>query len=417
MKGLIGPLLALLLLALPLAAQDASPQIVARTRADPATGAVIGQHVALYVDVMFPGEMPRPPQVTLPDVPGLQAFRFETQGTTLRETIAGTPYVGQRFEFALYARRGGDFTIPSPAIALFDHSGEPTGTAKGEPVRLNVTVPSGVDPSAPVVATRHLALDEQWSPAPGGTFKAGDAIVRTITRTAEDVPGFVLRDLPPGAPNGVRTYVAAPDAQDSMNRGVVTGRRVDRITYVFERGGRFELPTVTQPWWDLGSGMLKNATGAGATISVAAAPATSQGESSSPMRRLTLAAIFAAVCLLLWLGARWAAHVRARRRADITSERKAFDDVRRAADGAEPRHLYARLRTWLNLLPPADGRSALAAAAPLQAALFGAPPGPWTSADAHALVRELASLRSQRPPVSNGAALPPLNPLWQPPAS
>lgn len=417
MKGVVGSLLALLLLAFPLAAQDAAPQIVVRTRADPAAGAVIGQHVALYVDVMFPGEMPRPPQVTLPDVPGLQAFRFETQGTTLRETIAGTAYVGQRFEFALYARRGGDFTIPSPAITLLDHAGEPTGTAKGEPVRLNVTVPSGVDPSAPVVATRHLTLDEQWSPAPGGTFKAGDAIVRTITRTAEDVPGFVLRDLPQGAPDGVRTYAAAPDAQDSMNRGALTGRRIDRVTYVFERGGRFELPAMTQPWWDLGSGTLKNATGVGAAISVAAAPAARQGESSSPMRRLTLAVIFAAVCLLLWLGARWAAHIRARRVADVSSERKAFDDLRRAADDADPRQLYARLQTWLDLLSPADRSTALTAATPLQAALFAAQPNPWARADAQVLVRELASLRSRRPPVSNGAALPPLNPLWQPPAS
>ncbi len=281
MRAMLLALLFLFGLAGVAAAQDAAtapntpppakrPDVVVRQSADPATGAVIGQRVALLVDVMFRNPMPRPPRVTLPDVPGLQVFRFETQGTSLRETIAGNVYTGQRFEFALYARRGGAFEIPPAEITLLDAKGDVTGAAKGQPVRLEVNVPPGVNASQPVVAANMLTLSEQWSPEPGGAFKAGDAIVRTITRTAEDVPGLAMRDLAFRAPAGARVYVDPPEVDDRSNRGVVTGRRVDRVTYVFERGGRFELPALSQPWWDLGAGTLRTADAKGATIDVAA---------------------------------------------------------------------------------------------------------------------------------------------------
>jgi hypothetical protein len=202
---------ALLSVTAPLGAQDASPSatavpdVVVRQDVDPKTGVVIGQRVALHVDVLFRGEMPRPPRVSLPDVPGLQSFRFETQATTMQENQGGEAYVGQRFEFALYARRGGMVEIPPAAVTLLDRQGEVSGTVQGQAVRLEIDVPSGVDASGPVVATRRLTLIEQWAPDPKGAFKPGDAVVRSITRNAEDVPGLAMRDLAFPAPEGVRT--------------------------------------------------------------------------------------------------------------------------------------------------------------------------------------------------------------------
>ena len=36
---------------------------------------------ACCVDVMFPGDMPRPPRVSLPEMPGAQILRYETQAS------------------------------------------------------------------------------------------------------------------------------------------------------------------------------------------------------------------------------------------------------------------------------------------------------------------------------------------------
>ncbi len=95
MRGLFAGALFFFLIA-QAGAQDApapatAPDLVIRQSIDPATGAVIGQHVALLVDVLFRGAMPRPPRVSLPELAGMQALRFETQGTTMRQTIAGEP--------------------------------------------------------------------------------------------------------------------------------------------------------------------------------------------------------------------------------------------------------------------------------------------------------------------------------------
>lgn len=410
MRWLLLPLV-LLLLPVPLAAQEMPgaanpPNIVVRQSADPATGAVVGQRVALYVDVFFREAMPRPPRVSLPDVPGLQTFRFETQGLTERETIAGADYVGQRFEFALYARRGGAFELPPAVVTLFDRQGTETGRAQGGSVHLEVSVPPGADLSQPVVATRRFTLSEQWAPEPKGPFKAGDAIVRTITRTADDVPGLAMRDLAFSAPEGIRTYADPPDIDDHIDRGVVTGRRVDRVTYVFERGGGFVLPAVTQPWWDLSAGALRRGDAAGATLNVSAAPA------SGSVRRMAGSGLFALMvgaALLVALALGFV--LRTRRRDSKDAEREAFASLRRACGTADAAIAYRAFTHWRQLLASERQAEAARAAAQLNAALFAGRPSGWGPENSTEFVDELVSIRRKsHSTTTRNISLPPLNP-------
>ncbi|ODT98763.1 MAG: hypothetical protein ABS83_03755, partial [Rhodospirillales bacterium SCN 65-16] len=273
-------LLALRLAAGPAAAQDATaptlpapPDPIVRTSVSPPDGAVIGQHIALYVDVLFPGSMPHPPHVAIPDLPGAQVMRFETQGTTLSDTVNGAEYVGQRFEFAVFPRRGGPLAIPPAQVTLLDRAGDVIGSVSGQPMQESVAIPAGIDANGLVVATESLKLDQSWKPDPKGAFHAGDALVRTITRTATDIPALAMRDLAFNAPEGVRVYVDDPVSQDQSDRGTITGRRVDRVTYVFEKAGTFDLPAVVQPWWNLSDKSADEATGAEATVTVAPGPA------------------------------------------------------------------------------------------------------------------------------------------------
>lgn len=410
--------------AVPLAAQDRSPlpvgpsavaplpvapAVVVRQTLDPATGVVVGQHVALRVDVLFRDEMPRPPRVSLPDVPGVQVLRFETQATTMRESIDGSNYVGQRFEFALYPRRGGTFDIPPASVVLLDQQGDASGTAVGQSVPLQVRVPPGVDASGPVVATPRLSLSEHWEPAPKGAFKAGDAIVRTLTRTAGDVPGLAMRDLEFPAPEGVRAYVDPPDISDQNNRGMVTGRRMDRVTYVFERGGRFELPAVEQPWWDLGASTLRTERAPGATISVAAAVPEAAGAGSWAVRRILWIAAGAGMLSILAICARqlwrmWAASA-------ARAERNAFAALRQACASGDAKATYDAFARWRRFLDPVRGRGAAAILAPLEATLFAGIPSTWHAGQSVALLEGAARLRRAHSlPTARKETLPPLNP-------
>ncbi|MBS7704361.1 BatD family protein [Chelatococcus asaccharovorans] len=391
----------------PAIAQPAAPAaVVVRQTVEPPAGAVIGQHITLNVDVLFRGDMPRPPRVSLPAVPGLQTFRFESQGTTISETIDGARYNGQRFGFALYPRRGGRFDIPPAVVTLLDRQGGDAGKADGREVTLEVSVPDGVDASQPVVATRKLTLAEDWAPDPRESFDAGDAIVRTITRTAEDVSGLAMRDLAFPAPEGVRVYADPPDIEDRSNRGVVTGQRRDRVTYVFVRGGTVVLPAVAQPWWDLAAGALRTEQAPGATITVAAAPiaAPARADAWRSGLALAVAAGLAAVLVGAWLVLR-------RRRAQAPGgEPAAFAALRRACGGGDARTVYDAFAIWCGCLT-AERRAVVAqAAAPLSAALFAGKPAAWSQADGARLVERLTGIRRSWSAPAALPALAALNP-------
>jgi len=380
---------------------------------DPASGAVVGQRIALYVDVLFPDSMPHPPRVEIPDMPGAQIFRFETQATTRRDTIGGQPYVGQRFEFAIYPRRAGELVVPPAKVTLLARDGSVTGAAQGEAVKAEIVAPTGVDASRAVVATQSLTLDEQWAPEPGTSFKPGDALVRTITRSAQDVPGLAMLDLAFTAPEGVRVYAAAPEADDRIDRGAVTGHRIDRVTYVFEKAGTFALPAVSQPWWDLGGSALATAQAAGITVTVTA-PTASPPDAGllatlrrQPGRAVAIVLLgLMALAALGYGGSRAVGALRARRSRWEDSEEKAFRDLIATCHGDDPAPIYRAYANW-------HGRLASAARPPvddLERALFGG--GAWSDPRSRALAVALrayrASTHAKVPP--HASALPPLNP-------
>ncbi|MEZ5898911.1 MAG: BatD family protein [Hyphomicrobiaceae bacterium] len=404
----------------PAPASVAPQDVVVRESLEPATGAVVGQHVVLRVDILFLNDMPRPPRVTLSEVAGLQAFRFETQGTTMSERIDGQSYIGQRFEFALFARRGGNFEIPPATITLLNRDGDVIKTIDGKAVSFDVRVPPGIDPSQPVVATRNLTLSQQWDPDPKQSYKAGDALVRTISRSAEDVPGLAMRDLTFSAPEGVRVYVDPPDINDHVDRGDLKGQRVDRVTYVFERGGHFELPAVVQPWWELGSGKVKTAQADGVSVDVTAAatggaPAGEAHSLSSDLARLARVAAIAALLVLAAIGA--ARLSRNWRESPAYAEQEAFNDLRNACAGGEAQAVYSALAAWRRHLRPEQADRAQEAAASLDAALFSGPTKAWTADQSNTFIETLEGIRrTQSHPVAP-SKLPPLNPQVSPLAS
>lgn len=400
---LVACLVAVLGWTLPAEAQD---NVVVRTSLKPESGAVVGQHVRLFVDVLFADGMPRPPRVEMPEMPGAQIFRFETQATTMNDTIGGQAYVGQRFEFALYGRRGGTLVVPAPRVILLNRDGNETGALQGKAIQVEIAMPPGVDASQVSIASTKVTLDEQWAPAPTTAFKAGDALVRTITRQADDVPGMAMRDFALAAPPGVRVYAEPPQTDDRVERGELTGRRIDRVTYVFESGGRFEIGSVSQPWWALDTRRLRQAEGLGVTVSVAAATA-------GVHRGWLLPAIATGGVVLLglgwWAAARLKAADRARRQRWQRSEEKAFHDLLAVCRHGDAAAIYQAFAIWRRRVPRGDALAPLAEE--LELTLFG---GVSWSADRSRLfagkarVARRAMIECQTPRTT--LALPPLNP-------
>jgi hypothetical protein len=419
-------LAAILSLALSGPALSQSPGVVVRTKLDPATGVVVGESVNLLVDVLFPDAMPRPPRVSVPDAPGVQILRFESQGVTMRERLSDRDYVGQRFAFVAFPRRGGALLLPAAEVTLLDPAGEVAGAAKGETVRIEVAVPPRIDASGPVIASTHVTASESFAPAPSAPLRPGDAIVRTITREAADVPALGMLDFTFAAPDGVRVYVDPPSSEDRVNRGTVTGHRTDKATYVFERAGSFTLPALSQPWIDLATKSARSEALPGATVTVVAAPtATTHAPEAAARSRmpewLAGAALAAALVFLAWWAwpkIRTAARDWKSRRA--ASEDAARRELRRVARTGEPARTYRCLRAWLARLSPPDAEEVRRDAAlkdvasRLERALFGTGGEPWTGDLGHRLAAVVSSLPSRRVNPHRASALPPLNPAGSP---
>lgn len=415
--------LALLLAPAVALAQTPAAAPVIRTALDPADGIVIGQPVRLDVLVLFPGEMPHPPLVSVPEAAGAQILRFETQATTTRDRIGGQDYVGQSFEFVLFPRRGGEIAIPAPNVTLLDRSGDPVGSAKGEATRVNVSVPPGIDPSGPVLVADQVSVEQSWSPDPGATqFKAGGALVRTIRRRADGVPALGMAEFGFTAPEGVRVYADPPVIDDRTNRGGVEGHRTDKVTYVFERAGGYDLPALSQPWWSLSEKQARTETLPGVSVTVAAGAAATQPV-ARPWPQLSLAWLVVALAVTVLVAAfalvrsRLAALWRRAVQRYWSSEPAARRDLLRAVTAGNPAATYQALRQWLERLPAdeqrraaADGRLA-SATARLERDLFGVGTS-WSREAGAALATAILDFRRRgsAAPVPVASPLPPLNP-------
>ncbi|WP_407529969.1 hypothetical protein [Methylobacterium oryzisoli] len=388
---------------------------------DQTGGIVVGQPVHLRVDVLFPGSMPRPPRVRVGDAPGAQVLRFETQGVTLSADIGGQPYVGQQFEFVVFPRRQGSIDIPPAEVTLLDAAGNAAGTARGDAQRITVTAPPGIDASGPVIAADEVDATQRWEPNPEqARLKPGGALVRIVRRTAEGVPAMGMADLAFTAPEGVRIYRDPPRSEDRMNRGVVTGSRIDRVTYVFEKAGSYDLPAVVQPWWDLDGAQARMVTLAGTHVAVTQ-PGVAAGPRSAPARLWPYGlGTGIVVCLvLIWFGRRGRSRRWQERRAAYqASEAAARAALCRVAPGGDASLTYRALSTWLGRLPVpvrsavrADARFA-ALAGDLERSLFGEGGG-WSDdrgRDLRRVVKEAYRAARQAPERAPPAALPPLNP-------
>lgn len=59
-------------------------------------------------------------------------------------------------------------------------------------------------------------------------------------------------------PHGRRNYPEAPQVQDRVDRGDLTGERTDRVTWIVERPGSCQWPDIDIQWWDPAEASLRN---------------------------------------------------------------------------------------------------------------------------------------------------------------
>ncbi|WP_246647799.1 BatD family protein [Rhizobium laguerreae] len=337
-----------------------------RASIEDAEAIVPGQQVHVVVDVFAPEFFTSPPQFPLFDVPDALVTLSSDRAQNLVQTIDGVQYSGIRRSYAVVPEKAGSFSLPVVEIDL----GYPVG---GTPVKgmVKVSLPTfdvgaSSHQSATPFAARGLTMTQSFDRDPA-SLKAGDALVRTIVVFAEDTQAMLIPPVEVGTTAGVARYekpAALADGveQRGIGRSVETGStRTETVVYTASSAGRFPLPAISYPWFDLDGHVLSAATLPAADVVVAQAAATEriqpelQGDVDAPASRtwrawllvLLLCAIDLAVAAFAWrrLPAirTWMTRGRTRRR---NSPRRRLRRIRTIIELGDDLAIYRALQDW-----------------------------------------------------------------------
>jgi len=304
-------LLCLLLTVALLRAADA-PAVRIRAELDTKETVLVGQRLTLTVTLLAVGYYDGPTTFDLPSVSGLLILPPAGHAIVGNETIDGVTYTTQSHELSLIARRAGDFTLPALTVHYsvktepLAKQGTP-GELKTDALTFKITTPPGAEKIGQLISARGLTAEEKWSPAPTATAHTGDAFVRTITFRADDVPGMAFPPFTVEKIPGLGIYPKPPQVTDHEDRGTLTGKRVETISYVCEQPGRLVIPAARFTWWDLESQSLRTVDFPAHTLEIALDPASARRLATEQRHARLEAALPWAGGALLTLAAAWLA--------------------------------------------------------------------------------------------------------------
>ncbi|MEN8166299.1 MAG: hypothetical protein ABFR65_02340 [Pseudomonadota bacterium] len=348
----------LILLFLPLCAW-AEPQGQVRLSIDTEKQYWVGQRVLVHLELLTTAFSFSEQRFELPRIDGGVLIQTDSSTIKLTERIDGEQWQILRYDLSFFAQREGDLEIP-PLEVHFSASagyGQPTTRfdLKTDPLTLQTQMPPGADPSQPVVTSPRLDIDEQWQPARDG-FKVGDALTRTLSISAVDVSAIALPAMPQQRIDGIELLSKPPLVEDKTARGSLTGRRQERISYLFQQSGSYELPAWRISWWNPQSEQLEQHEFQARRLEIAPNPAAQPqpGAATSPARSkaarwwpwaLSATALIAlAAAAVRWTLPLW----RRRQAAYLLSEPARYKRALAACRGNDPAQAYQALSEWLS---------------------------------------------------------------------
>ena len=339
-----------------LAADDG---ILIRSKAIPETP-WLGQKVVLQLDLLVADGW-----VQVKKFPSVQSdsgylIRYESQGTRLNEHIDGKAWSGQRYEFFYFPQRSGSVSIPAMELDIEVkkwgvNSSSDIIKKTSPPVPLVVKKTPGHAAEKGVIASTKFSASQSFEPQTD-SLKVGDAISRSVTIQGVDVSAMLFAPLHFPAIEGVGVYPGQPTIKDDFDRGELTGKRLEKVSYVVEKPGTFQLPELRFSWWDINNEKLQDIALPGRTLTVAANPSSTMidapAEHEKQLAQTTILLIAGGMlCLLIF-----AFFLKKQLREFIDrwlksigeSEQSIFRAIPKAARNNDPVLLLHCTMTWLD---------------------------------------------------------------------
>jgi hypothetical protein len=337
-------------------------ELVLRTQVVPDT-AFTGQRALLRVDILGLDGWARITRMEPVEIPGAFVLQTESQGVRIQETIGGASYTGQRYALSIFARNSGEVHIPPIKVDASIRSwggGEKRIEAVTPAATFTAKHPPATEGIKDLITTSRLTASQDWS-ASGREFMAGDSISRTIEFKAIDVPGMLFRPVACPEIAGIRSYPGEPVVEDKTERGTLSGKRSETISYVFEDAGSYELPAIEIHWWDLEGQVLRREELPGLRVTVNPAPGLLAGDESIPSSAYGKSPSW---WILAWAAAFVAAVIILRKpMASLTlnglnqrrqSEASRFREIGRTAKNGDGIAVMSKTLQWLDSFPAGE---------------------------------------------------------------
>ncbi|MEX0339368.1 MAG: hypothetical protein AB3N11_10045, partial [Arenibacterium sp.] len=317
----------------------------------------VGQPIVVRVKVLVPTWMPSPPDFPSLEVPGLMIRLPERASRPVSERIGSETWSGVQRSYRIYPLQEGNFVIP------------------GQPVRIRYAVPGSIDARAVEATLPEIAFSARVPAGARGLdnliiardfsieaqvagpreVQIGDAVVRTITAQIDGTTPVLIPELTPAATgDALRSYHDEPKVTETEDRGVLSGTREERVTYVAQTEGAAELPPVRIEWYSLETGDVETAEVPAVSLIVSPAPSPTISFGTVPWR-VVGAAIVVLVSFGLIVRRLWPKAVqlfRTSRERYLTSETHAHRCVLAAIRKRDLGAVLAALENWRTFFPP-----------------------------------------------------------------
>ena len=274
----------------------------------PARDIAPGQQIKLNLEIATDRWFTGGTRIQIPEVPGLVILQTDSFASNSSEQRNGQSWVIQRWSLEIYPQREGNFSIPpiNAQIKVSAESGDNvTGQVTGPALEFSVTRPDSLARVEHWVAAPEFSVSQSFASALEG-LTVGDAIEREIVFAGTEVMAMMLPSFKEEAIAGLRAYPQPPTLDNSSNRGTIAATRTERVTYIIELEGEYQLPAQDYFWWDTGSGELQLRSLPTVKILVGAGSASEVDE--GPSREINIQQLIVGfagllmLILLLWLG-------------------------------------------------------------------------------------------------------------------
>jgi hypothetical protein len=181
-------------------------------------------------------------------------------------------------QFALFPQQSGTLKIGpvraevqfgSRSRSIFDvfKSASQIKRVRSKPLALQVLATPGTFNAAHWLPSTDVQLDDEWQ-GDLTRLTAGEPVTRIITLTAEGLTAAQLPDLVQADVAGIKQYPDKPVFENQRSPMGIDAVLQRRIAIIPTAAGRYSLPEITIPWWNIRTGQQEVARIPSRTIEV-----------------------------------------------------------------------------------------------------------------------------------------------------